>query len=214
MAFVANKNILILQDHTHIQKLFTKGQFQEAYFSKLLKQISSPMIIGIPEISHKNKQSFRIIIDPQKGIQDIAKRKLKAVGNPDKRFQEDALRILRALRITNVLNQKLQQKKIPTTLFDYEKETWNALKKNRDLLQQVAKERIKDEMIKVFSKGNPFAFVSLIDEVKLLEFLFPALYATRFIHQPVRYHPFDVYTHTMLTLYELQKINTNYLVRF
>ena len=43
--------------------------------------------------------------------------------------------------------------------------------------------------------------------------LFPALYATKNINQPVRYHPFDVYTHTMLTVYELQKINKNYLVR-
>ena len=46
-----------------------------------------------------------------------------------------------------------------------------------------------------------------------MPFLFPALYETRFIPQPIRYHPFDVYTHTMLTLYELQKINKNYLVR-
>jgi hypothetical protein len=53
-----------------------------------------------------------------------------------------------------------------------------------------------------------------LDETNLLKFLFPSLFKTKNIDQPVRYHPFDVYVHTLLTLYELQKINENYLVRF
>lgn len=46
-----------------------------------------------------------------------------------------------------------------------------------------------------------------------MEHLFPALYATKYIEQPIRYHPFDIYTHTLLTLFELQKISTDPLVR-
>jgi tRNA nucleotidyltransferase/poly(A) polymerase len=67
--------------------------------------------------------------------------------------------------------------------------------------------------VKAFVEGNPFTFVSLADEAKLLDILFPAVAKTKNIDQPVRYHPFDVYTHTLLSLFELQKINKNYLVR-
>ena len=67
--------------------------------------------------------------------------------------------------------------------------------------------------MKAFTVGNPFGFVALLDEAKLLEHLFPALYRTKCIDQPIRYHPFDVYTHTLLCLFELQKINKNPLVR-
>lgn len=98
--------------------------------------------------------------------------------------------------------------------FDFEKNTWSALKKNFYLVQFVAKERVRDELVKVFKNWNPFWFISVLDELNLLKFLFPSLHLTKNIHQPVRYHPFDVYAHTMLCLYELQKINKNYLVRF
>jgi len=81
------------------------------------------------------------------------------------------------------------------------------------LVQNVAKERIKEEIMKAFTVGNPFGFVSLLDEAKLLEHLFPALYETKNVEQPIRYHPFDVYVHTLLCLYELQKINKDPLVR-
>lgn len=67
--------------------------------------------------------------------------------------------------------------------------------------------------MKAFTVGNPFGFVSLLDEAQLLEHLFPALYETKNIEQPIRYHPFDVYVHTLLCLFELQKINKDPLVR-
>ncbi|MEI6671976.1 MAG: HD domain-containing protein [bacterium] len=99
------------------------------------------------------------------------------------------------------------------TLFDFDKATWNSVKKNHALVQHVAKERIKEEIMKAFTVGNPFGFVGLLDEAQLLEHLFPALYATKYIEQPIRYHPFDIYTHTLLTLFELQKISKKPLVR-
>jgi hypothetical protein len=51
-------------------------------------------------------------------------------------------------------------------------------------------------------------------ELNILKFYFPALYNCKNNHQPTRYHPFDTYSHILLTLYHLQQINTNYLVRF
>jgi tRNA nucleotidyltransferase/poly(A) polymerase len=117
------------------------------------------------------------------------------------------------LRFVNVLNHQLKSKKSDSTLFDFDKATRNALKRNHHLIENIAKERIKDELIKIFTKGDPFGFVALLDESHMLQTIFPSVYATKYIQQPVRYHPFDVYTHTLLTLYELQKINNNYLVR-
>ncbi|MEI7563470.1 MAG: HD domain-containing protein [bacterium] len=102
----------------------------------------------------------------------------------------------------------------PIVLFDFIKETWNSIKKNSALVGKVAKERIKDELVKSFTEGNPFGFISLLDEAKLLPILFPALAKTKNVEQPVRYHPFDVYAHTMLCLLELQKLSSNYLMRF
>ncbi len=211
--YLADKSTFILQDHIIIEQLFTEGIFQTSFFKEWLKSLNSETILGERE-GKKDPKNLRFLVDPHHGIQDLEDKKLRAVGSAEKRFQEDALRLLRALRFVNVCNQKLQDTDISLRLFDFEKTTWNALKTNIHLLNTIAKERIHEELIKVFSQGNPFAFISLVDEVWLMPFLFPALYATKNIHQPVRYHPFDVYTHTMLTLYELQKINTNYLVRF
>lgn len=87
------------------------------------------------------------------------------------------------------------------------------MKKNYYRLQWIAKERIKQEIDKVFAVGDPFAFVALLDELNVLKYIFPALYACKNVAQPVRYHPFDVYVHSILTLYHLQTINTSYLVR-
>jgi tRNA nucleotidyltransferase (CCA-adding enzyme) len=54
----------------------------------------------------------------------------------------------------------------------------------------------------------------LLNVSGMLSFLFPALYATKYVEQPIRYHAFDTYTHTLLTLKALQEINSDYLVRF
>jgi tRNA nucleotidyltransferase (CCA-adding enzyme) len=200
---IPSHNLLIIQDHNIITTLFEDGIYHKEKLASVIEKYS----LG-------NESEFMyFIIDPNTWIQDLFNRKLRAVGDPDHRFQEDALRLLRAIRFVNVLNHQLKKKEPNTTLFDFDKATWNAIKKNHHLLENIAKERIKDELVKIFSKGDPFGCVALLDESHMLQTIFPALYATKYIHQPVRFHPFDVYTHTLLTLYELQKINCDYLVR-
>jgi len=223
--FYQDQNLLLIQDHKYIQKLFDKWHFNSDFAVYLLDMLKEVFVS-----TKKSKDStIRIVVDLHKGIQDIIRRNIKCVLDPDNRFTEDALRTIRALRFVSVLNQKLKESshklnrsksKINSNidnkikLFDIESSTRTSLKKHVDLVRNVAKERIKDEMMKVFSVWDPFAFISLLDETKLLEYIFPWLYKTKNIEQPVRYHPFDTYVHTLLTLYELQKINTDYLVRF
>ncbi|MCX6822931.1 MAG: hypothetical protein NTX91_02945, partial [candidate division SR1 bacterium] len=224
--YIANENLFILQSPNIIEKLFADGIFQKDELSFLTNQLTENHIISTKRgTGNVTRGTLKFIIDPSQGMQDIIKRKLRAVGDPDKRFTEDALRMIRALRFVSVINEKLKYGKMetlkhdkkksePVVLFDFVKETWNSIKKNSALLDHVAKERIKDELSKSFIAGNPFGFISLLDEAKLLPILFPALMETKNVEQPVRYHPFDGYAHTMLTLFELQKLNKDYLVRF
>jgi len=213
IAYDADNNVIVVQKHTLIAQFWVDGVFDMHAFIAYSDFIKQWFVHGNKIKKHKTLQ---FIIDPYEWIQDLINKKLKAVGNPDDRFNEDALRIIRAVRFVNVVNQKLlnQSTKEKTRTFDYDGTTRMALKKNFFLLQFVAKERIKEEICKAFKEWNPFGFIAILDELNLLKFLFPALYAIKWVNQPVRYHPFDVYAHTLLTLKSLQEINTDYLTRF
>lgn len=211
--YLADTHTLIIQNPEYISNVVKNGSFDDAVLLAYTDMITVGYTIG-----QKVKQKWswlHIILDPYKWIQDTVARKLRAVGIADKRFYEDALRIMRAVRIVNVLNHKLLNRDIEqkTTTFDFATDTWISLKKNYYLIQRVAKERIKDEICKVFQSGNPFGFIALIDELNILKWIFPALYELKWLDQPVRYHPFDVYNHTLLAVKSLQEINDDYLTR-
>ena len=217
--FIPGLNILILQKHDYIQKLFKNWILQTDFLDYLLDIIKwKTNIHGRSKNIEINSNTIRIIIDPFKWIQDLINRKLQTCWEPDKRYKEDALRLIRAIRFVNVINQRLQNQNIAKdtkiTLFDFEKETRISLKRNSKLIKNIAKERIKEEIYKGFKDWNPFWFTALLDESGMLKELFPSLAKTKKIEQPIRYHPFDVYAHTILTLYQLQKINTDPIVRF
>ncbi len=206
-------NVVFISDSALIERFFPAGKFDEttyiAYIHKHFKKIDSDRFTS---------EWWRFVLDPSQGLLDMLHRKLKAVGEADKRIEEDALRLMRALRFVNVLNHKLQKKSeetcFPSAYFDFEKTTWKAVKKNYYKIQHVAKERIKTELDKVFQSGNPAWFIGLLDETNMLKYLFPALYATKWVNQPVRYHPFDVYVHSLLCLKEFQEINGDYIARY
>lgn len=87
------------------------------------------------------------------------------------------------------------------------------MKKLSSLVPTLAKERLHQEIVKVFTGNNPFGWIALIDDLGLLPVLFPALARNKYDEQPIRYHPFDTYSHILLTLWHLQKLNDNYLVK-
>lgn len=210
--YLSKEKLLIIQEKNKISKILPKWELKQTELKTLLLNLET---IFWPKIkSFPNK--IWVILDPNSWVQDIVNPKIKAIWEKNKRFQEDALRIIRALRFVCVFNKQLKNKanrKSKINLFDIEKETWLAMKENINLVQNIANERIKDETTKAFQKGSAFAYISLLDEIKLLEYIFPSVYKTKYDEQPVRYHPFDTYAHTLLTLYELEKINDNYLVK-
>lgn len=219
--YLTNQETLIIQDEKLISQTFPKWKKDQDYLYYLLDIQKEGYHYGDSIKENTPYTDLNIIIDPAHGLQDMVHKKLQTVGNPDKRFQEDALRLLRALRFVNIINQELtdQSKKQPSNptnkmqLFDFEPDTRRSIKRNHNLLKNIAKERIKEELTKSFTKGNPFSLIGLIDEAEMLPIIFPALALTKHIDQPIRYHPFDIYTHILLTLYHLQQINDNYLVR-
>ncbi len=218
--YLKNYNLLILQNHSTISEIFPESTLNQDKLNIFLKQIKSYHLNNDQiELIDKNFNNLTIIIDPHKWIQNLIDKKLKAVWLADNRFKEDALRLVRAVRIVNILNQKLEKnnnlkRKINNLkLFDYDTDTRMSMKKNYYLVQFIAKERLRDEILKVFKMNNPFGFVSLIEDLNILKYIFPWLSLCKNIDQPVRYHPFDVYTHTILCLWHLQKINKDYIVK-
>jgi len=224
--YLSDINLLILTDWQFISQVFPSSHFDEYAFRYLIETQNTCYYTWNSK-ENKSEKLFRVLIDSTWWIESMIHRKLTTVWNPDQRFWEDALRLIRGLRLVNVCNYQLLQldKKNKSKksdkwnpekvqLFDFSAETWESIKKNTPLLAHVAKERIKEELCKPFQKWNPFAFVVLLDASGMLPILFPALVKTKFVDQPIRYHAFDVYTHIMLSLKAIQEMNSDYLVRF
>lgn len=214
-AYFADLQLLVVQKHDLISQLFPHGKLDDIALVAMSDFVKKAFQYNAKS-KNTSKKNFQIVVDPFGGISALLERKLRAVGDADIRFYEDALRIIRAVRFVNVINQKLTAKKSDQKIatFDFDSKTRGSLKKNFYQLQFVAKERIKEELCKIFKEGNPFWAIAILDELNLLKFLFPALHANKYVDQPIRYHPFDVFAHTLLTLKSLQELNDDYLVRF
>ncbi len=196
-----DENFVVIKDYDLVWVMFAWGKYNQDVFISYC---------GDNDIDFSKVRG--ILIDPCGGMDDIIIWKIRCVGDPDTRFNEDPLRILRAVRFQNNFNFSTHYD-IEATSFDYEKYTRDSMKKNYFLIKYLSKERVHEEIIKSFSWNNPFAYVAVLDELNLLKYIFPSVYNIKWLEQPVRYHPFDVYSHTMLALYHLQQINQDPLVR-
>ncbi|MCL2079107.1 MAG: HD domain-containing protein [Oscillospiraceae bacterium] len=123
------------------------------------------------------------IVDYYGGALDIAEKRIKCVGNPDKRFKEDALRIMRALRFAAVLG------------YDIEENTANTMIKNRGLLKNIASERISAELNKLLLADNIRRLLAA--HLPVLTEILPELEPLIGFEQNSVYHAFDVMEHTL-----------------
>lgn len=125
-------------------------------------------------------------IDPYGGQNDIANKIIKTVGNPNDRFKEDALRMMRAIRIASQLG------------FQIEARTHQAILTNASLLEEISKERVRDELLKILVA--PFAYdgILLLKNTGLLEYILPEFVNTFQTEQksPHRHHLYDVGIHS------------------
>ncbi len=129
-------------------------------------------------------------IDPFGGICDIKSRTIRCVGDPMKRFSEDALRILRALRFSSTLE------------FEIENETSDAIFTLKDNLSLVSKERIRDEMKKLICGNGMSRVMHRYRDVIAL--IIPDISKTFDYCQNNPHHDFDLYTHIIKTVANLR----------
>jgi putative nucleotidyltransferase with HDIG domain len=132
------------------------------------------------------------IIDKVNGQEDLKNKLIRAVGNPDERFKEDALRLMRAVRFCAQLN------------FEIEEKTFTAIKNDSHLIEHVSHERIHDELIKILATDNAYKGIVILDEIGILDIIFPELLKGKGVSQarPGRHHTTDVFTHNLLSLKE------------
>ena len=158
------------------------------------------------------------ITDPFGGQEDLAQGVIRAVGEPEKRFNEDALRMLRAVRFSVELvprgsvkqgfspleilkesGEAKQSKQKFLTGFSIEEKTKKAIKKNAAWLQAIAKERIRDEFVKIIMSERPDEGILLLHELGLLEYIIPELEKGFGVAQN-KHHIYTIFEHGVFSL--------------
>jgi putative nucleotidyltransferase with HDIG domain len=124
------------------------------------------------------------LVDPYKGQEDIKDKTIRAVGNPHERFSEDALRILRAIRLYTELN------------FSIEPTTEAALSDAKGGLSNISRERIRDEFIRILNSNRPMDGIIYAQKLGILTYIIPDLERGIGIEQN-QAHKFDVYGHLL-----------------
>lgn len=153
--------------------------------------------INAMALNIKDKEEFEII-DFFNGQKDLANKIIKTVGEPKERFNEDALRMIRAVRFISQLKEKKS-----TQNWHLEEKTFEAIKENKDLLKFISPERLGDEFTKIILSDNPSLGIDLLVETGLMHYVIPEIYETINVTQN-RHHyhgPFNtVYKHLLASL--------------
>jgi len=132
------------------------------------------------------------VLDFVDGRKDLGAHIIRAIGDPELRFREDKLRVLRAVRFA--------------ARFEYEIDspTFAAIERLASEIDQVSHERVRDELTKMLTEGHAQQAFLLLDESGLLDEVLPEISAMKGVEQPPQYHPEgDVFVHTLLLLQNL-----------
>jgi poly(A) polymerase len=129
------------------------------------------------------------VIDYVNGREDLAGKLVRAIGQASRRFAEDRLRMLRALRFAAALG------------FEIEADTWSAIRADAQEIAIISPERIRDELLKILVNPNRLRGFDLLDQSGLLAVILPEIEALKGCDQPEQFHPEgDVFVHTRLML--------------
>lgn len=142
------------------------------------------------------------LIDLMDGKKDLKNKLIRAVGDPNERFSEDALRMMRAIRIATELG------------FTIEEKTFDAIKANATLINKISKERVRDELLKIFASLNPYEGMTMLRNSLLMQEILPEMEKTFGVEQksPGRHHIYDVGKHSLMSLKNCP--STDPIVRF
>ena len=133
------------------------------------------------------------VVDYTGGREDARRRLLRAIGDPCERFDEDRLRLLRAVRIATALD------------FEIEETTWRALRARAPEIASVSGERIRDELLRMLTGPRARRGLELLLVTGLMGAILPEVAAMPGVLQPPRFHPEgDVWVHTLLAVQALE----------
>ncbi len=134
------------------------------------------------------------ILDPVGGIDDLRDRRLRAVGEPGARFDEDALRLLRLVRFATRFQARIDPA------------TERAARARPHRLTLLSAERVREELVKMWARADAAEAMRGLDALGFLDVVLPEVGATRGVPQPPQYHPEgDVLVHTIDVLARLQR---------
>ncbi|PJE51291.1 MAG: hypothetical protein COV29_00860 [Candidatus Yanofskybacteria bacterium CG10_big_fil_rev_8_21_14_0_10_36_16] len=127
------------------------------------------------------------ISDPFGGEGDLKNKILKAVGDPEERFNEDALRMLRAVRFAVTINLNIEEK------------TFKAIEKHHELLKMISKERIRDEFRKIIDSNGATRGIEILKDTGLMKYIMPELLEGVGVGQN-KHHIYTVWEHNLRAL--------------
>lgn len=129
------------------------------------------------------------VLDYVAGRKDLANGIIRTIGDPQLRFAEDKLRLLRAVRFAARFS------------YTIEPQTFAAIRELASQIHRVSHERIRDELLKMLTEGRARRAFELLDETTLLEQVLPEVKKMQGVEQPPQFHPEgDVWTHTLMLL--------------
>ncbi len=166
-------------------KYTDKRHPDEVVFAKTIYEDLSRRDFTINAIAFDFKT--KKIIDPYEGRKDLKKGIIRAVGNPRERFEEDALRLMRAVRFAVELD------------FEIEDQTAQAIKEKSGLLEMIAKERIRDELVKIIMTPQAAKGIILLEDLGLLRYIIPELREGIGVTQN-KHHIYTVFDHNIRAL--------------
>ena len=151
------------------------------------------------DANNANKKMLELV-DPHHGERDLKAEIIRAVGDPEKRFTEDALRLMRAVRLAAQLG------------FEIEELTSAAIVKHAGLLEMIAKERIRDEFSKLLMAKDAMRGIQLLEDLNLLRYVMPELREGIGVGQNL-HHIYSVWEHNLRALDYSAKKNYSLMVR-
>ena len=181
----ANLKIVEITPYRKEGKYLDNRKPEEVTFNATLKEDLSRRDFTINALAYDLKTSE--LIDEFGGVSDIHLGKIRTVGDPKKRFDEDALRLMRAVRIATQLNGEIC------------KDTLKAISECADLITNISIERVRDEFIKIIKTNNPVMGIRLLIYSGLMKYIVPELLAGDRVEQN-QAHKYDVLEHNLRTL--------------
>lgn len=179
--------VIVNKENYEVTTYRTDGEYEDnrhpkyVKFVSLLKEDLARRDFTINAMAYNEKDG---LVDYFGGVKDLNDKIIKTVGEPKKRFNEDALRMLRAIRFSAQLN------------FEIDEILLNIVKELKDNIKNISKERIREEFNKTLL--NDPRRIDILRECELLEYIIPGISSIYNFNQNNPYHVHDLYNHTII----------------